>query len=130
MPVYQFTAPSGSATLDRRAQIARAVTRVHSEVTGAPARYVHCSFHEMPSGSMFIGGEETTSPRMIGLIRSGRSEGLRGRLIHGIAEAWGEITGEPQDALAIFLHEIPGANAFEYGAIMPEASQDSGAVLD
>ena len=130
MPVYQFTAPTGSATLDRRAEIARAVTRVHSEVTGAPVRYVHCSFHEMPRGSMFIGGEETTSPRMIGLIRSGRSEGLRGRLIRGIADAWSEITGEPEDALAIFLHEIPGANAFEYGAIMPEASQDPGAVLE
>ena len=82
MPVYQFTAPTGSATHDRRAEIARAVTRVHSEATGAPARYVHCSFHEMPRGSMFIGGEETASA------------------------------------------------AFEYGAIMPEASQDPGAVLD
>ena len=130
MPVYQFTAPTGTATLEHKAEIAGAVTRVHSELTGAPARYVHCSFDAMPAGSIYIAGEETTSARMIGLIRSGRSEALRGRLIHGIADAWSEITGEPTEALAIFLHEIPGANAFEYGAIMPDADQDPGAVLD
>ena len=130
MPVYEFTAPAGSATLDHKAEIARAVTRVHGEITGAPAGYVHCSFLEAPSGSMFVSGEETTSPRMIGLIRAGRSEELRARLIHGMADAWSEITGDPKDELAIFLHEVPGANCFEYGSILPEAGQDAGAILD
>jgi len=124
MPVYEFVAPMGTATLDHKAEISRAVTRVHSELTGAPARYVHCSFHEAPRGSMFVDGEETTSPRMMGLIRSGRSEELRSRLIHGIADAWSEITGAARDELSIFLYEVPGANGFEYGSILPEASQD------
>jgi phenylpyruvate tautomerase PptA (4-oxalocrotonate tautomerase family) len=130
MPVYEFTAPAGAATLDHRAEIARAVTRVHTEVTGAPASYVHCSFAEAPRGSMFVSGEETTAPRMIGLIRSGRSEALRARLIHAIADAWSEITGDAKDELAIFLYEVPGANCFEHGAILPEASEDAGAVTD
>ena len=127
MPVYEFIAPTGTATLAHRAEISRAVTRVHNEVTGAPARYVHCSFLEAPRGSMFVEGEETTSPRMMGLIRSGRSEEVRGRLIHGIADAWSEITGGARDELSIFLYEVPGANCFEYGSILPEASQDSAA---
>jgi phenylpyruvate tautomerase PptA (4-oxalocrotonate tautomerase family) len=130
MPVYEFTVPAGSPTLDHRSEIARAVTRVHTETTGAPASYVHCSFLEAPRGSMFVSGEETTAPRMIGLIRSGRSEELRARLIHGIADAWSAITGEAKDELAIFLYEVPGANCFEYGSIMPEASQDAGAIVD
>jgi phenylpyruvate tautomerase PptA (4-oxalocrotonate tautomerase family) len=128
MPVYEFVAPAGAATLEHRAEIARAVTKVHTEVTGAPARYVHCAFLEAPRGSMFIDGEETTSSRMMGLIRAGRSEELRGRLIHGIADAWSEITGDPPEDLSIFLYEVPGANCFEYGTILPEASQDPGAV--
>ena len=44
MPYYQFTVPSGGATLKHKAEIAAAMTRVHSEVTGAPGNYVHCSF--------------------------------------------------------------------------------------
>ena len=67
---------------------------------------------------------------MMGLIRSGRSKELRGRLLHGIADAWSEITGDAKDELAIFLYEVPGANCFEYGSIMPEASEDVGAVTD
>jgi len=127
MPVYEFTAPTGSATLEHKAEIARAVTEVHNEVTGAPSRYVHCAFAEAPAGSMFVQGEETSSPRMMGLIRAGRSEEVRARLIHGIADAWSRITGDPKDELAIFLYEVPGANCFEYGSILPEASQDSAA---
>ena len=130
MPVYEFVAPRGSATLDHRVEIARAVTKVHCEVTGAPAHYVHCSFTEAPAGSMFVSGEESTSPRMMGLIRAGRSRELRGRLLHGIADAWVEITGDSKDELAIFLTEVPGANCFEYGSVMPEASEDAGAVTD
>jgi phenylpyruvate tautomerase PptA (4-oxalocrotonate tautomerase family) len=125
MPVYEFIAPTGAPTLDHQAELARAVTRVHSEVTGAPAHYVHCSFTEAPSGSMFVSGEESASPRMMGLIRSGRSEAVRARLLHGIADAWSEITGDPKEELAIFLYEVPGANCFEYGAILPEASEDA-----
>lgn len=130
MPVYEFTAPTGAATLDHKAEIARAVTRVHSEVTGAPEHYVHCSFTEAPSGSMFVSGEETRSPRMMGLIRSGRSKELRGRLLHGIADAWSEITGDPKEELAIFLYEVPGANCLEYGSVLSEAIDDVGAVID
>ena len=53
---------------------------------------------------------------------------LRSRLIHCIADAWSEITGAARDELSIFLYEVPGANCFEYGSILPEASQDHGAV--
>jgi phenylpyruvate tautomerase PptA (4-oxalocrotonate tautomerase family) len=130
MPVYEFVAPTGAATLDHRAEIARAVTKVHCDVTGAPARYVHCSFTEARGGSMFVSGEESASPRMMGLIRSGRSKAVRGRLLHGIADAWSEITGDPKEDLAIFLYEVPGANCLEFGSILPEASEDAGAVID
>jgi hypothetical protein len=33
-PVYEFIAPTGAATLQHRAEISRAVTRVPSEITG------------------------------------------------------------------------------------------------
>jgi hypothetical protein len=51
-------------------------------------------------------------------------------LLHGIADAWSQITGDPKEDLAIFLYEVPGANCLEYGSVMPEASEDVGAVTD
>ncbi|MBW0088664.1 tautomerase family protein [Pseudonocardia sp. KRD-184] len=37
MPYDQFTLPRGGATLVHKAEVAAAVTRMHAEVTGAPA---------------------------------------------------------------------------------------------
>lgn len=128
MPYYQFTAPTGAATLRHRAEIAAAVTKVHSEVTGAPGTYVHCSFTEVAPGSIFAAGEPVTGPRMVGLIRDGRSVQVRAELIHGIADAWCAITGDPKESLAIFLQEIPGANVMEDGVILPEITDEPGAI--
>lgn len=130
MPAYRFMVPAGSETWRLRAEVAGAITRVHTEVTGAPARYVHCSFVEVAADSVFIGGKMEASHWILGLIRSGRSAALRGRLIHGIADAWSEITGESKDRLAIYLWEIPGANAFEDGSILPEVTEEAGAITN
>lgn len=128
MPYYQFTVPTGGATLKHRAEVAAAVTKVHSEVTGAPGTYVHCSFVEVAPGSIFAAGEPVDGPRMVGLIREGRSVAVRAGLLHGIADAWCAITGEAKESLAIFLHEVPGANVMEDGVILPEITDEPGAV--
>lgn len=128
MPFYQFTVPTGGATLAHKAEIAAAFTKVHSEVTGAPAKYVHCSFAEVEPGSIFVAGEPVDGARMVGLIRDGRSAQVRAELLHGLADAWCAITGEAKESLALFLHEVPGANVMEEGVILPETADDPGAV--
>ena len=128
MPYYQFTVPTGGATLQHKGEVAAAVTKVHSEVTGAPGTYVHCSFVEVAPGSIFVAGEPVDGPRMVGLIREGRSAAVRAGLLHGIADAWCATTGDAKESLAIFLQEIPGANVMEDGVILPEITDEPGAV--
>lgn len=120
MPYYQFTVPAGSPTLQHKADIAALATKVHTEVTGAPGRYVHCSFVEVPRDSIFVAGEPVNFPRMVGLIRSGRDAQVKDRLLHRLAEEWSAITGEPARDLALFLHEVPGGNVMEEGEVLPE----------
>jgi len=129
MPYYQFTVPTGGATLAHKPEIAAAMTKVHSEVTGAPGAYVHCSFVEVPAGSLFSAGEAVEGPKMVGLMREGRSEQVRKQLINGIADTWTGITGDRKKDVAIFLHEVPGANVMEDGVILPDAADDPGAIL-
>ena len=124
MPFYQFTAPTGSATLAYREDIAAAMTKVHSEVTGAPAKYVHCSFTEVEAGSIFAAGKPATGPRMVGIIREGRTAEVRAELIHGLADAWCAITGDAKEDVAVFVQEVPGGNVLEDGVILPEAADD------
>ena len=124
MPFYQFVLPSDSASAGLKAEIARAVTKVHTSVTGAPARYVNVSFVEVPPGSLFVADEPVAQGRMVGLIRAGRTAEVKQALIHGLADAWGAVTGEPKEGFALFLQEVPGSMMMEYAETLPEAEFD------
>jgi len=124
MPFYQFTVPAGSATARKKAEVAVAVTAAHAQVTGAPREYVNCSFAEVPTGSIFAGGSAVEGGRMVGIIRQGRSEEVKRKLVLALADAWVSVTGEPLEDIALFLHEVPGYQVMEYGQLLPEASED------
>jgi len=97
---------------------------VHAEVTGAPSQYVNCSFVEVPPGSIFVAGTAVEAGRMVGLIRQGRSEEVKRKLITALADAWVSVTGEAIEDIALFLHEVPGYQVMENGRLLPEASED------
>ena len=124
MPFYQFTVPAGSATARKKAEVAAVITAVHAEITGAPREYVNCSFVEVPPGSIFVGGSAVEGSRMVGIIRQGRSEEVKRKLMTALADAWVSASGEPADEIALFVHEVPGYQVMEYGQLLPEASED------
>ena len=124
MPFYQFTVPAGSPSAARKAELAAAFTEVHAKVTGAPTRYVNCSFVEVPPGSLFVADKPVEHGRMVGIIRAGRSEEVKRELLQGLAAAWADVTGEPVEGFALFLVDVPGHAVMEEGVILPEASED------
>ena len=124
MPFYQFIIPSDSPSAGLKQEIAAAVTKVHTTVTGAPARYVNVSFVEVPPGNLLVGDEPVDHGRLVGIIRSGRTPETKRALITGLADAWSDVTGEPRDGFALFLSEMPGAMVMEYGETLPEAEFD------
>lgn len=124
MPFYQFTVPSGSTTARKKAEVAAAVTVAHAEITGAPREYVNCSFTEVPPGSIFAGGSAVEHGRMVGIIRQGRSQDVKRKLMAALADAWVSVTGESAEDIALFVHEVPGYQVMEYGQMLPEAAED------
>jgi phenylpyruvate tautomerase PptA (4-oxalocrotonate tautomerase family) len=124
VPIYQFTIPAGSPSAGLKAEIAGAVTKVHTSVTGAPAHYVNVTFTEVPPGALFVADQPVTHGRMVGIIRAGRSPETRRELITGLARAWSQVTGEPVEGFALFLQEVPGSAMMEDGLILPEAEDD------
>jgi phenylpyruvate tautomerase PptA (4-oxalocrotonate tautomerase family) len=124
MPYYQFHIPSDSPSAGLKAEIAAAVTKVHTSVTGAPARYVNVAFIELAPGNLFVADQPARQGRLVGIIRSGRSAEVKRDLVTGLADAWSAVTGEPREGFALFLEEIPGSSVMEYGEILPEAEYD------
>ena len=124
MPYYQFHIPADSPSAGLKTEIAAAVTKVHTSVTGAPARYVNVAFFELPPGNLFVADQPVRQGRMVGIIRSGRTPEAKRDLITGLLDAWSAVTGEPREGFALFLQEVPGSMVMEYGEILPEAEFD------
>ncbi len=124
MPLYQFFVPLDSPSAVRKAELAQAITDVHTAVTGAPAHYVNVSFTELTPGSLFASGQPVNHGRMVGIIRAGRSPETKRDLIESLARAWSKVTGEPPESFALFIQEIPGSSMMEDGQILPDPEDD------
>lgn len=61
MPLWRIYHPEGSFTAEDRKGLAQAITESNHHFVHIPKFYVNVFFHEMPAGSMFVGGEVTTN---------------------------------------------------------------------
>jgi phenylpyruvate tautomerase PptA (4-oxalocrotonate tautomerase family) len=65
MPIYQCISPEGLLDESQRKNIARAITRIHCDATGAPRSFVNVLFQDMPNGRVFTGASRSTHSRFV-----------------------------------------------------------------
>ncbi len=86
MPLYRCTTPAGTLDDERRQAIARAITTIHCDVTGAPPTFVHVQFFDGPE-----------DPKLILIAfdpREAETWTGPGRLVTGLKLAFTAITGK------------------------------------
>jgi phenylpyruvate tautomerase PptA (4-oxalocrotonate tautomerase family) len=101
--------------------IVQCITRVHHEETGAPGYLVQVIFYEVASGNHYIAGE-LASPEQIwirGDLRSGRTEEQKAQILRRILQGVAKSTDAPEEAVWVYLSDIPATNIAEYGRILP-----------
>ena len=128
MPTYLVYAQTGALSVQQVQQLAQAVTRCHSEATGAPPSFVQCLFQPVQEGSRFIGGRPA-DPRGVyvhGLIRAGRPESVRNQLATGIRDAISALADVPQHLAWVYLTEVPHGDMVEFGDVLPEPGHEEG----
>lgn len=128
MPLYQFTITKGSRSSQRKNEIAKAITKAHCDVTGAPARYVNVFFTEVAEDDIYIAGEPVSGARMVGIVRR-RPEELKRKLLMALGEGWASATGEPLKDVVMAIVDIPGYQALEDGVLLGEAEDDDKLVV-
>lgn len=124
MPLYQFLIPADSASAGLKAELAAAITDVHTAVTGAPGSYVNVAFTELGPDSLFASGRPVAHGRLVGIIRTGRSPETKRLLMERLAQTWAEVSGEPADGFAVFINEVPGSSMLEEGRFLPESADE------
>lgn len=127
MPTYRCTVRADGAADTRRAEVARAVTLAHHEVTGAPPYFAQVLFEPVPDDAVFIGGAPLAHEHVFvhGLIRDGRSavdrRALTERLVRDVARA----AGVDPRFVWVYLTEHPARQMAEFGRVLPEAGEET-----
>lgn len=127
MPTYYCTYPADALDLAKKAAVAKAITRVHHEVTGAPGFFAEVIFRDVADGDWFVGGVPLVGDQIFvhGNIRAGRSVEVRHELITRLAGAVAEASALPIGALWIYLSEIPPRAMMEFGHVLPEPGDEA-----
>ena len=124
MPFYTVTAPENSITTDQKHALAKAITRVHADVTGAPESFVHVTFLNPSSDDWFSAGERSQRFRVDGSIRAGRSDVDKQRLLRELSRVSVDITGFDASRIGAGVTDVPSKFLIEGGRIAPEPGQE------
>src|ERR1700759_1066611 len=126
MPTYTVTAPEGCLTNDQRGAIAREITRVHSETTGAPSYFAQVIFNEVAPGKYFIGGVPLRGRQVFvnGQIRAGRTMAAKDALIAQMLAAVAKAGGLPANQVWIYITDLIPRQMVEFGNVLPEPGDE------
>ncbi len=126
MPTYIVSAAAGLLAAPLKHRIAREITRVHSEVTGAQGFFAQVIFQDVVPGNHFVGGQPLQADHLFvhGHIRAGRGPQLKRELLERMVAALAEATAWPRRCIWTYLAELPPGQMAEYGHILPEPGDE------
>jgi phenylpyruvate tautomerase PptA (4-oxalocrotonate tautomerase family) len=130
MPLYTCIARSGDLSPEQKAVLAGEITRVHADVTGAPRSFVQVFFREVAPGDGFVGGAPFAQASIVGLIRAGRTQEDKAKLLLSISQSWCQVTGQDEREVFIGVVDVPAKNIMEDGALLPEPGEEEAWVAE
>jgi phenylpyruvate tautomerase PptA (4-oxalocrotonate tautomerase family) len=121
MPLYHCTVAADRTSLEQRARIAEAITRIHCEITSAPPAFVHAFFVEAGSGKL----SEAQQAVVVGSIRAGRTAAQKEQLVAEMRRAIAAILACDESAIVVATIDVPARWIMEGGEIMPEPGAEA-----
>ncbi|MFE2599460.1 tautomerase family protein [Streptomyces sp. NPDC059396] len=120
MPIYNVVTALNVVSDEQKAGLAADITRIHSEITGAPTSFVHVTFNEL-SGTNIYSDSVPSQPLLItGITRAGRADREKAELAKAVSSAAAHVTGVPEKRILVVITDHPARFAVERGRILPE----------
>jgi phenylpyruvate tautomerase PptA (4-oxalocrotonate tautomerase family) len=118
MPLYTAITEDRFVSDEKKAKIAREITRIHTAVMKVPSNFVRVVFFSYPKGSGYTAGKAAPTAALNCVLRSGHTDEDKTEMLKQLWSMFQDFTGIPTDQLAISLQEVPSSNAMEMGQIM------------
>jgi phenylpyruvate tautomerase PptA (4-oxalocrotonate tautomerase family) len=127
MATYTVNYAGFSLATHQRFAIAKAITKIHADVTGAEAYFAQVIFKHLDLHDCFIGGVLLDEPHLFlsGQIRNGRSEQMKKQLLVELEVALQSASGLAGHQIWAYIDEITPGQMVEYGQILPAVGDDS-----
>jgi phenylpyruvate tautomerase PptA (4-oxalocrotonate tautomerase family) len=127
MPTYTVTTATNRLTPRQKTRIAQDITRIHKEVTGAPAFFVQVLFADVDPVNQFIGGKPLQHDLVFlhGHIRAGRSPEQKQDLLLQLIQSLAEAAAVPKNAIWVYLNELPASHMAEFGHTLPQPGAET-----
>jgi phenylpyruvate tautomerase PptA (4-oxalocrotonate tautomerase family) len=126
MPSYSVTIRTGDLDDEQKAAIARAITRVHGEVTGTPFYMAQVVFNDIEPHCYFLGGERLEERQIFvyGFTRLGRTRRTKDELIARLASEVAAAAGSGGGSVWVYISEMPARHMVEFGRVLPEPGDE------
>ncbi|MBU3634068.1 hypothetical protein ICN35_01190 [Polynucleobacter sp. es-GGE-1] len=127
MATYSIYYAGLSLTTHQKFTLAKAITKIHADVTGAEAYFAQVIFKQLDQHDCFIGGVLLDEPHIFlnGQIRIGRSEQMKKQLLVELEIAIQSTTKLAGHQIWAYIDEIVPGQMIEYGQILPAVGDDS-----
>ena len=120
MPTYVCSVPQNSVNDRQKEAIAEAISRIHSEETGAPNFFCQIVIEEKKPTDRFLGPARASGQIWIrGDIRGGRTEAQRTRMELRMMEEVSRVTGVTTEEIWVYLCNLAPTDMLEYGHVLP-----------
>jgi len=124
MQLYLCLVPHGAISGPVKSGLAKEITRLHVEATGAPAALIHVVFQELPVGAHFVAAKcDHKTSILFANFQAARSEEVVPKLMKSISAAWTHLTGQPEQNLVMIFNEADGAAVA--GLVPPQVGEEA-----
>ena len=126
MPTYTVKYSNFELSKEKKKKIAKGITKIHSEVTGANTYFAQVIFQQIKKNSHFMGGKLAKGKEIFlnGQIRNGRSPLIKKKLILRLKDILTNIINIRKDKIWIYLQDLPPEQMIEYGEILPQSGKE------
>ena len=121
MPLYRCSVVEGSTTEAQRARTAKEIVRIHCDITGAPASFVHAFFAQLPASEL-PGGVRAF---VLGSIRWGRSDDQKAQIVAELCDVLADVLGCERAEVAVATVDVPSKWIMEGGELLPEPGEEA-----
>ena len=127
MPTYVVTAPTGRLSPPQKEQLARRITDIHCQRTGAPAYFAQVLFTDVAPGNYFLGGKPLKDDNIFvhGQIRAGRGPEIKEPLILQMMSATAEIAQTDPSHVQVYIVDVPARQIAEWGQLLPLPGEEA-----